>query len=101
MAFDAAHPLLELAVKDAVAEHRRVIMRHGLAQTGDVRRQIVELAVMAVDHVGEFVELAGVVVDDDDDLVELAVLGVEFAVLGVELAVLGVERRSWASNLRS
>ena len=48
MALDAAHPLIELAVQDAVAQHRRVIVRHRLAQTGNVRRQIVELAVVAV-----------------------------------------------------
>ena len=41
MALDAAHTLIKLAVKDAVAQHRRVVMRQGLAQTDNVRGQVV------------------------------------------------------------
>ena len=74
MALDAAHPLLDLAIENAVAKHGRVVVGQVLAQSGNICRQLVELAIVTIDDGRELVELGGVVVGDNDQRVQLAVM---------------------------
>jgi hypothetical protein len=56
----------------------------GLPQIGEPGAEIVELAVVPVDDIGELVELAGMIVDGGDQLIELAGVLVEPAVVIVK-----------------
>jgi hypothetical protein len=74
-----------------VAEHRRVVARHGLAQPGNIGCQFAQPDVVAVYHGRELVELGGVLVHHENDLVQLAILLVKPISHATEAPVVSVK----------
>ena len=66
MPLDTPDAFLKLADQYAMAEDRSVIMGQRLAQSCQVGRKVVELAVVCVDDRSKLIELAAVPVNDAD-----------------------------------
>jgi len=53
MPLDAANPLVEFADQNAVVEHGRMVIRHRLSQRSETGGEVIELAVVPGDRVGD------------------------------------------------